>query len=119
MLPCLGQLYAAAVRMTRNPADAEDLVQEIFAWAGLSVVPSVPAGHQPQGVAVPDPHQHLPQAAAGTAALRDRGGRGVAARPGRLHPPRKARKSQASHQAQLATCAAAVLRKLGFEIHNT
>ena len=29
-LPYLDQLYPAALRMTRNPADAEDLVQETF-----------------------------------------------------------------------------------------
>ena len=29
-LPFLDQLYSAALRMTRNPADAEDLVQETF-----------------------------------------------------------------------------------------
>ena len=29
-LPFIDQLYAAALRMTRNPADAEDLVQETF-----------------------------------------------------------------------------------------
>lgn len=28
VVPYLGQLYAAALRMTRNPSDAEDLVQE-------------------------------------------------------------------------------------------
>jgi RNA polymerase sigma-70 factor, ECF subfamily len=32
-LPYLDQLYGAALRMTRNPADAEDLVQETFAKA--------------------------------------------------------------------------------------
>jgi len=29
-MPLLDQLYAAAMRMTRNPADAQDLVQETF-----------------------------------------------------------------------------------------
>ncbi|MGH3978395.1 MAG: sigma-70 family RNA polymerase sigma factor [Pseudonocardiaceae bacterium] len=29
-MPLLDQLYAAAMRMTRNPADAEDLVQETY-----------------------------------------------------------------------------------------
>ena len=32
-MPFLDQLYSAALRMTRNPADAEDLVQETFAKA--------------------------------------------------------------------------------------
>jgi RNA polymerase sigma-70 factor, ECF subfamily len=32
-LPFVDQLYAAAMRMTRNPADAEDLVQETFVKA--------------------------------------------------------------------------------------
>lgn len=32
-LPMLDQLYSAALRMTRNPADAEDLVQEAYAKA--------------------------------------------------------------------------------------
>jgi len=29
-MPYMGQLYSAALRMTRNPADAEDLVQETY-----------------------------------------------------------------------------------------
>jgi RNA polymerase sigma-70 factor (ECF subfamily) len=32
-LPFLDQLYSAALRMTRNPSDAEDLVQETFVQA--------------------------------------------------------------------------------------
>src|SRR6266700_1147610 len=34
VVPVLGQLYMAALRMTRNPTDAEDLVQEtsVKAW---------------------------------------------------------------------------------------
>ena len=32
-LPFIDQLYGAAMRMTRNPADAEDLVQETFTKA--------------------------------------------------------------------------------------
>jgi RNA polymerase sigma-70 factor, ECF subfamily len=32
-MPSLDQLYSAAMRMTRNPQDAEDLVQETFAKA--------------------------------------------------------------------------------------
>lgn len=35
-LPFLDQLYGAALRMTRNPADAEDVVQETFAKAFAS-----------------------------------------------------------------------------------
>src|SRR5690625_2399028 len=35
-LPFLDQLYGAAMRMTRNPADAEDLVQETFTKAYAS-----------------------------------------------------------------------------------
>jgi RNA polymerase sigma-70 factor, ECF subfamily len=33
VVPFMGQLYPAALRMTRNPADAEDLVQETFTKA--------------------------------------------------------------------------------------
>src|SRR5215510_12054917 len=35
-LPFMDQLYAAAMRMTRNPADAADLVQETFVKAFAS-----------------------------------------------------------------------------------
>jgi RNA polymerase sigma-70 factor (ECF subfamily) len=36
VLPYLDQLYSAGMRMTRNAADAEDLVQETFAKAYAS-----------------------------------------------------------------------------------
>ncbi|GAA5040999.1 RNA polymerase sigma factor SigR [Thermocatellispora tengchongensis] len=36
VMPYLDQLYSAALRMTRNPADAEDLLQETFAKAFAS-----------------------------------------------------------------------------------
>jgi RNA polymerase sigma-70 factor, ECF subfamily len=36
VLPYLDQLYSAGMRMTRNPSDAEDLVQETFAKAYAS-----------------------------------------------------------------------------------
>src|SRR5579883_2694333 len=35
-MPFLDALYSAALRMTRNPADAEDLVQETYAKAYAS-----------------------------------------------------------------------------------
>ena len=35
-IPYMDQLYAAAMRMTRNPADAADLVQETFVKAFAS-----------------------------------------------------------------------------------
>ena len=40
-IPFMDQLYAAAMRMTRNPADAADLVQETFvkaygSWSSFS-----------------------------------------------------------------------------------
>ncbi len=33
VVPFMGQLYPAALRMTKNPSDAEDLIQETFAKA--------------------------------------------------------------------------------------
>ena len=42
-LPLLDSLYAAALRMTRNPADAQDLVQEAMMRAYRSFVRHRPA----------------------------------------------------------------------------
>ena len=75
VLPFLDQLYSAGLRMTRNPADAEDLVQETFAKAYASFH-QFQQGTNLKGVALQDPdqylHQHLSEAPAGTAALRGR-----------------------------------------------
>lgn len=43
-LPLLDQLYGGALRMTRNPADAEDLVQETYLKAFKA---STPTGRGP------------------------------------------------------------------------
>ena len=87
VLPFLDQLYAAGLRMTRNPADAEDLVQETFAKAYA-------AFHQfQQGtnlkawlfrILTNTFIQHVPQTAARAAAVRRRRGRGLAAGAGGL-----------------------------------
>ena len=80
-IPLLDQLYGGALRMTRNPADAEDLLQEtmVKAYAGLRSF----RGHQPQGVAVPHPdqhlHQQLPQEAASAGGVSHRGDHRLAA----------------------------------------
>ena len=86
-MPLLDQMYSAALRTTRNPSDAEDLVQETYAKAYAAFHQYRP-GDQPQGVDVPHPHQHvhqhLPQAAARTAAVGRRRGRGLPAAPRRV-----------------------------------
>ena len=48
-LPYLDQLYGGALRMTRNPADAEDLVQETFVKAFAAVVRIVVESSQARG----------------------------------------------------------------------
>ena len=95
--------------MTRNPADAEDLVQETFVKA-FAAFHQFRDGHQPQGLAVPHPdehvHQQLPQEAAAAAAVDHRGRRGLAAGPGRVaHVQRPAlgRDRGARPPARLAT----------------
>ena len=86
-IPFMDQLYAAAMRMTRNPADAGDLVQESYAKAYAAFAP-VPAGHEPEGLAVPHPDQHLhqrvPQEPAQPVPEHDRRPRRLAARLGRV-----------------------------------
>ena len=89
-MPYMSALYSAALRMTRNPSDAEDLVQETYlrAYRGLR---RVPRGHEPQGLALQDPHEHVHQHLPGQEAPSRRG------RPRRhrgllpLPPPRRAR----------------------------
>ena len=64
--------------MTRNPSDAEDLVQETY-LRGVPRLRRLPRGHEPQGVALQDPHEHVHQPVPGQEAP---------ARPGR---PRRRR----------------------------
>jgi RNA polymerase sigma-70 factor, ECF subfamily len=45
VMPFLGQLYPAALRMTRNPSDAEDLVQETLAKAYAALHQFKPGTH--------------------------------------------------------------------------
>ena len=54
------QLYAAAMRMTRNKADAEDLVQETY-LKGFRSFHTFNDGTNLRALAVPDPHEHLHQ----------------------------------------------------------
>jgi len=69
-------LYSAALRMTRNAADAEDLVQETYLKAYRAYA-LVPRGHQSARLVVPDPDEHLHQQLPGgqTSARGDRCGR--------------------------------------------
>jgi len=52
-------LYAAALRLSRNPADAEDLVQETYLKAFRAADQF--SRTQPEGLAVYDPPQHVPE----------------------------------------------------------
>ena len=95
-LPFLDQLYSRrdaddpqpGRRRGPGPGDVRE---------GVLVVPPVPAGHQPQGVALPDPdqhlHQQLPQEAAPAAAVDVRGRRGLAARARRVAHARRGLRS--------------------------
>ena len=82
-IPLMDQLYGGALRMTRNPADAEDLVQETMVKA-FHAFSSFREGTNPQGLAVPDHDQHLhqllPQEAAAAGRVPDRGDHRLAAR---------------------------------------
>ena len=66
-MPLAPQLYSAALRMTRNASDAEDLVQETYLKAYRSFA-TFAGRHEPAGLAVPHPHQHLHQQLPGQAA---------------------------------------------------
>ncbi len=95
-IPLLDQLYGGALRMTRNPADAEDLLQEtmVKAYAGFR---SFREGTNLEGVAVPDPdqhlHQQLPQEAASARRVSDRGDHRLAARRPTPSTPRRVLRS--------------------------
>ncbi len=56
--PTSGSCIPAALRLTRNATDAEDLVQETFTKA-YAAFGQFAARHQPARLAAPDPGQHL------------------------------------------------------------
>ncbi len=78
-MPYMSALYSAALRMTRNPTDAEDLVQETYlrAYRGFG---GLQGGHEPQGLALQDPHQHLHQLVPGEEAPAGAGRRSTTSR---------------------------------------
>ena len=79
-LPYLEQLYPAALRMTHNPADAEDLVHETFARAYASFGQFEPGTNLKAWlyrILTGTLRQHLPQAAARAPASRSRRHRGL------------------------------------------
>ena len=84
----VNSLYGAALRFTRNPADAEDLVPGDLSQ-GVSIRGALRAGHESQGVAAYDSVQHVPEHPAPGGA---RGGSSPAAMwsriPGRRSPGR-------------------------------
>ena len=62
VLDFLEPLFATAMRLTRNRADAEDLVQDTFVKA-FRFSGQFKRGHEPAGVAVYDPPQHVEEPA--------------------------------------------------------
>ena len=59
-MPFVDSLYNTAYRMTRNAEDAEDLVQETY-LQGVQVLRQVRGRHEPQGLALQDPQEHVHQ----------------------------------------------------------
>ena len=60
----LNSLYGAALRLTRNASDAEDLVQDTYVKAFRSRQ-TIQGRHESESLAVHDPPQHFPQPTAG------------------------------------------------------
>ena len=63
VLGYLEPLYATAMRLTRNRADAEDLVQDTVVKA-LRFQSRFERGHEPAGVVVYDSSQHVAESGA-------------------------------------------------------
>ena len=61
-LPLLPSLYNVAFWLSRNPADAEDLVQETF-LKGSARIRHIRTGHQLQGMDLPHSQKYLPDLA--------------------------------------------------------
>ena len=98
------QLYSAALRMTRNSSDAEDLVQETYLRAYRSYA-QLRGGHQPAGLAVPDHDQPVHQLVSRQAASPDRDRRRGRRGPLPVPPHRQPRRAEPQRRGHAAsTC---------------
>ena len=100
-LEFLDSLYGTALRLTRNADRAQDLVQDTYLKAIRARAP-VRGGHEPEGVALHHPPQHVAEPAA-----RRRAGAGGVRFGGRRAQRRERRRSIAAARKRRSRCCCA------------